>query len=66
MDQAVTPNKSTKSLIPTLKDKNGQLDSIQPTAVDLNIWEAIEQGPYVPSIIARSATIEKPRADWTK
>lgn len=34
MDQAVTPNKSTKSLIPTLKDKNGQLDSIQPTAVD--------------------------------
>lgn len=34
MDQAVTPNKSTKSLIPTLKDENGQLDSIQPTAVD--------------------------------
>ena len=35
-------------------------------AIDLNIWEAIEQGPYVPSIIAGSATIEKPRADWTE
>ena len=35
-------------------------------AIDLNIWEAIEQGPYVPSIVAGSATIEKPRADWTE
>ena len=35
-------------------------------AIDLNIWEAIEQGPYVPSIIAGSATIEKPRADWAE
>ena len=34
--------------------------------IDLNIWEAIEQGPYVPSIVAGSATIEKPRADWTE
>ena len=35
-------------------------------AIDLNIWEAIEQGPYVPSIVAGSATIEKPRVDWTE
>ena len=27
-------------------------------AIDLNIWEAIEKGPYVPSIVAGSATIE--------
>jgi len=34
MNQAVDPNKSTKSLLPTLKQENGQFDGIQPTAVD--------------------------------
>ena len=42
-------------------------------AIDLNIWEAIEIGPYIPTIVERttidgsttsgSTTIEKPRED---
>jgi len=30
----------------------------------LNIWEAIEIGPFIPSIIVGNATIEKPREQW--
>ena len=32
-------------------------------AIDLNIWEAIEIGPYIPTLVVGNATIEKPR-DW--
>ena len=39
-------------------------------AIDYNIWEAIEIGPYVPSIIDGSTstgtTIEKPRDKWSE
>lgn len=39
-------------------------------AIDLNIWEAIEIGPYVPTIVDGSTstgtTIEKPRDKWPK
>jgi len=38
-------------------------------AIDLNIWEAIEIGPYVPTIIDGSTstctTIQKPRDKWS-
>jgi len=36
-------------------------------AIDLNIWKAIEIGPYVPTIVDASAntTTEKPRDKWT-
>jgi len=30
-------------------------------AIDLNIWEAIEIGPYIPTMVVGNATIEKPR-----
>jgi len=30
-------------------------------AIDLNIWEAIEIGPYIPTMVAGNITIEKPR-----
>ena len=39
-------------------------------AIDLNIWEAIEIGPNVPTIVDGSTstgtTIEKPREKWSK
>jgi len=37
-------------------------------AIDLNIWEAIEIGPYVPTIVDASTctTTEKPRDKWTE
>jgi len=45
-------------------------------AIDLNIWEAIEIGPYIPTIVERttidgsttsgSTTIEKPRDRWSE
>ena len=39
-------------------------------AIDYNIWEAIEIGPYVPSIIDGSTstgtTIDKPRDKWSE
>ena len=35
-------------------------------AIDLNIWEAIEVGPYVPTMVAGNAIIEKPREEWTE
>ena len=35
-------------------------------AIDLNIWEAIEIGPYVSTIVHASITIEKPRDKWTE
>jgi len=35
-------------------------------AIDLNIWEAIEIGPYVPTIEDGSTTIEKPRDQWSE
>ncbi|RYA57082.1 hypothetical protein DD599_25685 [Enterobacter cloacae complex sp. CH23B] len=30
-------------------------------AIDLNIWEAIEIGPFIPKMVVGNATIEKPR-----
>jgi len=33
-------------------------------AIDLNIWEAIEIGPYIPTMVAGNTTIEKPREQW--
>ena len=45
-------------------------------AIDLNIWEAIEIGPYIPTTVERvtidgsssseSITIEKPRDKWSE
>ena len=37
-------------------------------AIDLNIWEAIEIGPYVPTIVdaSTSTTTEKPRDKWSE
>ena len=35
-------------------------------AINLNIWEAIEIGPYIPTMVARSTTIEKPREQWSE
>ena len=35
-------------------------------AIDLNIWEAIEVGPYVPTTVARNTIIEKPREEWSE
>ena len=29
-------------------------------AIDLNIWEAIKIGPYIPTMAAGNTTIEKP------
>ena len=33
-------------------------------AIDLNIWEAIEIGPYIPTLVVENATTEKPREQW--
>ena len=33
-------------------------------AIDLNIQEAIEIGPFIPTMVVGSATIEKPREEW--
>ena len=33
-------------------------------AIDLNIWEAIEIGPYIPTMVVGNETIEKPREQW--
>ena len=30
----------------------------------MNIWEAIEIGPYIPTMVAGNVTIEKPRDQW--
>jgi len=37
-------------------------------AIDLNIWETIEIGPYVPTIVdaSTSTTTEKPRDKWSE
>ena len=35
-------------------------------AIDLNIWEAIEIGPYIPTMVSGNTTIEKPREDWSE
>ena len=37
-------------------------------AIDLNIWEAIEIGPYIPTIVdvSTSTITQKPRDKWTK
>jgi len=32
--------------------------------IDLNIWEAIEFGPFLPTMVVGNATIEKPREEW--
>jgi len=31
--------------------------------IDLNIWEAIEIGPFIPTMVVGNATIEKPREE---
>ena len=33
-------------------------------AIDLNIWEVIEIGPFIPTMVVGNATIEKPREEW--
>ena len=33
-------------------------------AIDLNIWEAIEIGPYIPTMVVRSTIIEKQSEQW--
>ena len=33
-------------------------------AIDINISEAIEIGPYILTMVARNATIEKPKEQW--
>jgi len=33
-------------------------------AIYLNIWEAIEFGPFIPTVVVRNASIEKPREEW--
>ena len=33
-------------------------------AIDLNIWEAIEIGPFIPKIVVGNATIKKPMGQW--
>ena len=37
-------------------------------AIDLNIWEAIELGPHIPTIVdvSTSTTTQKPRDQWTE
>jgi len=37
-------------------------------AIDLNIWEAIEIRPYIPTIVdaSTSTTTQKPRDEWTE
>ena len=37
-------------------------------AIDLNIWEAIEIGHYIPTVVdaSTSTTTEKPRDKWTE
>ena len=35
-------------------------------AIDLNIWEAIEIGPYVPTMVVGNTTTEKPRENWSE
>ena len=39
---------------------------IYTEAIDLNIWEAIEIGPFIPTMVVGNATIEKPREQWDK
>jgi len=34
--------------------------------IDLNIWEAIEIGPYIPTMMARNTSIKKPREEWSE
>ena len=33
-------------------------------AIDLNIWEAIEIGPFIPTMVVGNAAIEKPIEEW--
>ena len=32
--------------------------------IDLNIWEAIEIGSFIPTMVVENVTIEKPREEW--
>ena len=34
--------------------------------IDLNIQDAIEVGPYIPTLVAGNTTIEKPREEWSE
>ena len=34
--------------------------------IDLNIWEGIEIGPYIPTMVVGNATMEKYREQWDK
>ena len=33
-------------------------------AIDLNIWDAIEVGPFIPTKVVGNVIIEKPREEW--
>ena len=33
-------------------------------AINLNIWEAIEIGPFIRTMVVGNVTIEKPREEW--
>jgi len=35
-------------------------------AIDLNVSDAIEVGHYIPTMVARRKTIEKPREEWSE
>ena len=32
--------------------------------IDLNIWEAIKIGPFIPTMVVGNTTTEKPREEW--
>jgi len=32
--------------------------------IDLNIWEAIEIGPFIPTMVVGNTTIDKPIEEW--
>jgi len=35
-------------------------------AIDLNVWDEIKVGPYIPTMVAGITTIEKPREYWSE
>ena len=35
-------------------------------AIDLDVWDAVEKGPFVPTKLVEGKTVEKPRSEWTE
>ena len=33
--------------------------------IDLDVWDAIEKGPFVPTNVVDGKSVEKPRSEWT-